>query len=226
MTGAPQDAARELRILARSGGASVATERRTLLEGLTATAAQSRPGAPDAPDESLCGRVRSSGPQPTEARRSDAGTGPLERFAAPFLNGAGDPVTTPRVLHALVLVAMEDKAWPEVATLTTRLLDRFPGYAPAPELLSRVAGEAAAEQQWPIVRTGYAYAIARSGSARPGAARPGRLRRGAVPDGRRDPGPRRAHPRRGRRLPGSGQWPARCISWPGCTRRWTSPARR
>ena len=161
--GRTQDAARELRILARSGGPSVAAERRTLLDGLTATAAQSGPerrmlltnhyAAAQVERTALDGGSQSDG------------TGPLERFAAPFLNGAADPVTTPRVLHALLLVAVEDKAWPEVGTLTTQLLDRYPGYGPAPELLSRVAGAAASEQQWPIVRTGYTYAIARSGSA-------------------------------------------------------------
>ena len=41
----------------------------------------------------------------------------------------------------------------------------IPSYPAAPELLVRVAGQAASEQQWPIVRTSYEYAIARSRTA-------------------------------------------------------------
>jgi tetratricopeptide (TPR) repeat protein len=89
---------------------------------------------------------------------------PLARFAAPFLASAGDRETTPRVLHALVVIAAEDKAWPEVETLAGHLVDRFPGYPAARELLLGVAGQAASLQQWPIVRKTQEYAIARSGT--------------------------------------------------------------
>jgi TolA-binding protein len=159
--GRPQDAAGDLRMLARSGGPAVAMERRAVLDGLTAANGHAGPER-----QMLLTNRYAAGLTATDARppRDERG-GPLERFAAPFLDGAGDPETTPRVLHALLLVAVEDKAWPEVETLTSRLVDRFPGYAPAPELLVRVAGEAVSEQQWPIVRAGYGFAVARSGPA-------------------------------------------------------------
>ncbi|HEX4995655.1 MAG TPA: tetratricopeptide repeat protein [Methylomirabilota bacterium] len=165
--GRTQEAARDLRMLARSGGPSVPVERRKLLDGLMATGTQAGPehqmlltnqyvaGQPGLP--STDGR-----PQRDESATAPDTAGMLERFAAPFLDGAGDPETTPRVLHGLLLVAVEDKAWPEVQTLAGRLVDRFPGYTPAPELLVQVAGQAAAEQQWPVVRTSYEYATARS----------------------------------------------------------------
>jgi len=168
--GRTQEAARDLRLLARSGGPSVPAERRKLLDGLMATGAQAGPehqmlltnryAAGQAGLTATDGRPRGG-----EGATAPGTEGMLERFAAPFLDGAGDPETTPRVLHALLLVAVEDKAWPEVETLASRLVDRFPSYPPAPELLVRVAGQAASEQQWPIVRTSYEYAIARSRTA-------------------------------------------------------------
>jgi tetratricopeptide (TPR) repeat protein len=157
--GRTPDAARDLRTLARSGRPSVPAERRALLESLLATSAQAGPER----RMLLTNRYAAAqaGPTATDGgSRRDETAGALERFAAPFLAGAGDLETTPRVLHALLLVAVEDKAWPEVETLTSRLVGRFPGYAPAPALLARVAGDAALDQQWPIVRAGYAYAIA------------------------------------------------------------------
>jgi tetratricopeptide (TPR) repeat protein len=159
--GRSQDAARDLRTVVRAGGPEAVMERRALLDSLTATSA---PAGPER--RTLLTRRYATGPAGltmTDARpRRDESAGTLERFAAPFLDGAGDPETTPRVLHALLLVAVEDKAWAEVDTLAGRLVDRFPGYAPTPALMARIGGEAAAAQQWPIVRTGYGYAIARS----------------------------------------------------------------
>ena len=165
--GRVHDAAGDLRSLARSGRA-VPEQRRKLLDGLQASEAKA------APERQMLLTNRYAAAQPA-ATATDAaprnesaapGTaGPLAEFAAPFLDGAGDPETTPRVLHALLLVAMDDKAWPEVQTLTSRLVERFPGYPPTPELLLGIAGRAAAEQQWPISRTSYEYAIARSKSA-------------------------------------------------------------
>jgi TolA-binding protein len=86
--------------------------------------------------------------------------GVLERFAAPFLDGAGDPETTPRVLHGLVFAAAEDKAWPEVQRLSSRVVDRFPGYPSAPDMLLWVAARAISAQQWPIVRSSYEHVLA------------------------------------------------------------------
>lgn len=167
--GRTQEATRDLRMLARSGRPSVPEARRKLLDGLLATEAQA------SPERQMLLTKRYAAGQPgltaTDGRPRGEGAaapetaGLFERFAAPFLDGAGDSETTPRVLHALLLIAVEDKAWPEVHTLSSRLVDRFPGYPPAPELLVQVAGQAASEQQWPIVRTSYAYARARSRTA-------------------------------------------------------------
>jgi TolA-binding protein len=159
--GRSQDAARDLRSVVRAGGPAVVVERRALLDSLTATRAPA-----GAERQMLLINRYAAGPAgltTTDARpQRDESAGMLERFAGPFLDGAGDPETTPRVLHALLLITVEDKAWAETDTLAGHLIDRFPGYAPAPALLARVAGEAAAAQQWPIVRTGYGYVIGRS----------------------------------------------------------------
>jgi len=168
--GRTQEAARDLRLLARSGGPSVPAERRKLLDGLMASGAQAGPEhqrlLTNRYAAGRAGLTATDGrPRGGEGATAPGTEGMLERFAAPFLDGAGDPETTPRVLHALLLVGVEDKAWPEVETLASRLVDRFPSYPPAPELLVRVAGQAASEQQWPIVRTSYEYAIARSRTA-------------------------------------------------------------
>ena len=168
--GRMQEATRDLRLVARSGGPAVPEQRRKLLDGLSATRAQAglehqmlltnRYAAQPAGPTAIDGRPRSG-----EGAAAPETEGMLARFAAPFLDGGADPETTPRVLHALLLVAVEDRAWPEVETLAGRLVDRFPSYPPAPELLVRVAGQAASDQQWPIVRTSYEYAIARSRTA-------------------------------------------------------------
>ena len=164
--GRTQDATRDLRLLARSGGPSVPQERRALLDGLLVAEAQA------GPDHQMLLTKRyaaaSAGPTATDARptgeqpAAPETAGLFERFAEPFLAGAGDPDTTPRVLHALLLIAVEDRAWPEVEALSDRLIHRFPGYPPAPDLLAQVGGQAAAQEQWPIVRTSYEYARAHS----------------------------------------------------------------
>lgn len=154
----------DIQMVARSAGPAVPQERRKLLDGL-------RPAEPLAgPDRQMVLSDRYGGPPaaegpPTDDRPASAETaGPLVRFAAPFLDDAGDQQTTPRVLHALLLVAVEDKAWPEVEILSNQLVARFPAYPAAPELLVRVASQAASEQQWPIVRRTYGYAVAHSRS--------------------------------------------------------------
>jgi TolA-binding protein len=166
--GRTRDAAQDLRMLVRSGGPSVPEERRKLLDGLRATEAQAGPERQRLLTNRYAARpaglTATDGGSRGERPAASETAGLLERFAAPFLDGAGDgdPETIPRVLHALLLIAVEDKAWPEVETLSNRLVERFPSYPPAPELLVGMAGQAASEQQWPIVRTGYEYAIARS----------------------------------------------------------------
>jgi TolA-binding protein len=165
--GRTREAAQDLRMLARSGSPSVPEERRKLLDGLLATEAQAGPERQMLLTSRYApGRLTATAARPRGERPAAPETaGLFERFAAPFLDGAGDPETTPRVLHALLLIAVEDRAWPEVETLSNRLVERFPSYPPAPELLVGVAGQAASERQWPIVRAGYEYAIARSRAA-------------------------------------------------------------
>ncbi|MEX2220157.1 MAG: tetratricopeptide repeat protein [Candidatus Rokuibacteriota bacterium] len=165
--GRTQEATRDLRMLARSGGPSVPEERRKRLDGLRAAEAQAAPERQMLLTSHYAAAQAGLTATDERPRRGERATAPetagmLERFAAPFLDGAGDPETTPRVLHALLLVAVEDKAWPEAQTLAGHLIDRFPSYPPAPELLVQVAGQAAPERQWPLVRTSYAYAKAHS----------------------------------------------------------------
>lgn len=160
--GRTQDGTRDLRVLTQSGDPSVSEERRKLLDGLMATGAH---GGPER--ELLLTNRYETGSTATnghlrvgESAAPSEMTGRFERFAAPFLDGAGDPESTPCVLHGLILVAAEDKAWPEVQTISSRLAGQFPGYPPAAELLVWVAGRAVSEQQWAIVRTSYEQAIA------------------------------------------------------------------
>ena len=150
--GRTQEAVGDLRMLALSGRPSLPRERRMLLDRLTPA------GAFAGPERQLL-----------ITNQYDAWltvpTGPpaarmLERFAAPFLDGAGDPETTPRVLHGLVLAAADDKAWPEVQRLSSRLVDRFPGYPSAPDMFLGVAARATSAQQWPIARSSYERALA------------------------------------------------------------------
>jgi len=152
--GRTQEAVRDLRTLALSGRPSLPQERRMLLDRLTPA------GAFAGPERQLL--TVATGPAAArESNTAASGTaGMLERFAAPFLDGAGDPETTPRVLHGLVFAAAEDKAWPEVQTLSSRLAERFPGYASAPDVLNGVAARATAAQQWPIVRSSYEHVLA------------------------------------------------------------------
>ncbi len=166
--GRTQEAVRDLRTLALSGRPSLPQERRMLLDRLTPA------GAFAGPERQLLitnqydgGRTVAAGPaaaHESDTARSDTAEA-LERFAAPFLDGAGDPETTPRVLHGLVFAAAEDKAWPVVQRLSSRLVDRFPGYPAAPDVLFSVAARATSAQQWPIVRSSYEHVLVLNRSA-------------------------------------------------------------
>ncbi len=146
--GRTQEAVRDLRTLALSGRPSLPQERRMLLDRLT-------------PSGAFAGPEPRSPATAHESDTAQSGTaGVLERFATTFLDGAGDPETTPRVLHGLVFVAAEDKAWPDVHSLSGRLVDRFPGYPSAPDVLLWVAARATSAQQWPIVRSSYERLLA------------------------------------------------------------------
>jgi TolA-binding protein len=133
------DATRDLRELVRADQVCAAQARRTLRKMLT------EPGR-----EEPLARVTHLGC----ARPVEVAT-PLERFAAPLLDGAGDPETTPLVLRGLVGLAADDGRWAEVRTLSTRLIDGYQAYPGTPELLTRVATRAASDRQWPVARDLY-----------------------------------------------------------------------
>jgi TolA-binding protein len=165
--GRTQEAVGDLRMLAISGRPSLPQERRKLLDRLTPAGAFAGPERPLLiTNQYDGGPTVPTGPAAQESDTAAAGTARmLERFAAPFLDGAGDPETTPRVLHGLVFAAAEDKAWPEVQRLSGRLVDGFPGYPSAPDVLLWVAARAASAQQWPIVRSSYEHVLALNRSA-------------------------------------------------------------
>jgi hypothetical protein len=168
--GRTHEAARDLRALAHSDRRSLPQERRLLLDALTT------PGRQAGPEYRLLLTNRYEDEPMAEGRAGHEGNtspsdtaGALERFAAPFLDGGGDPEITPRVLHGLVFAAAEDQSWPEVQTLSSRLADRFPGYPSAPDVLTWVAGRATSAKQWPIVRSSYEHllALGRNGALTP-----------------------------------------------------------
>jgi tetratricopeptide (TPR) repeat protein len=160
------EAASDLRTLVRSARPSLPQERRTLLEML-ATA-----GSRDRRRVEMRLMVRYEPGLAGSASSTAASSGPggrWERFAEALLDRAGDAETTPRLLHALVLGAAEDHAWPEVEALSSRLLDRFPGYAGAPAMLAAVGGVATSAQRWSTARSSYERlaALDRSAGLRP-----------------------------------------------------------
>jgi len=57
---------------------------------------------------------------------TSAGSTSFKQAATPIVAGAVDPIITPRLLHGLAAVAVEEKRWPEAKTLTLRLADQFP----------------------------------------------------------------------------------------------------
>jgi tetratricopeptide (TPR) repeat protein len=93
--------------------------------------------------------------------RATAGAVPIERFAAPLLDGAGDPETTPLVLRGLVGLAADDGRWTEAASLSSRLVEGFQAYPGTEAVLARVAARAASDQQWPVARDLYGQLVAR-----------------------------------------------------------------
>jgi TolA-binding protein len=145
-TGREKDAGADVRELLRSGQMTCAAqERQTLVTGL-ATA------GPEAPLMRVTGQ---------RCQPMTAGSRSLEEFAAPFLDGTADPETTPAVLHALVRLGTEDRRWSEVGVLTMDLVNEYPSYPPTRALLTNVAGLAAADRQWPVVRGTYEQMLAR-----------------------------------------------------------------
>jgi TolA-binding protein len=142
------DAVRDLRELVRGERVCAAGARRALLRVMT------EPGR----EEPLM-RVSHAGcAQPATAPVAAV---PIERFAAPLLDGAGDPDTTPLVLRGLVGLAADDGRWSEAATLSSRLVEAFQAYPGTEAVLARVAARAASDQQWPVARDLYGQLVAR-----------------------------------------------------------------
>ncbi len=111
------------------------------------------------------------------AEARDAGTGPIDsaasyglaavlfnqrkiddfkRVAAPLVAGPVDPTTTPRLLHGLAAVAIEEKRWSDARTLTLRLADQFPRYEGTQPALSRLASASSRGGEWTLSREMYA----------------------------------------------------------------------
>ena len=143
-TGHEKDAAPDLRELIRTRQLCAAKERQSLLQGLTR-------GGADAP------LIRMNG---HDCQVLAAGSPALQQFAAPFLKGAGDPETTPAVLHGLVRLGTEDRLWTDVRVLSTDLITAYPSYPSIPTLLAGVANQAAVDRQWSIVRGTYEQLLA------------------------------------------------------------------
>ncbi|HKW92789.1 MAG TPA: tetratricopeptide repeat protein [Methylomirabilota bacterium] len=153
------EAVRDLHALARSSRPSLAFERKQLLDELAA--------APRMHAGTVLQLVlyrtevgALNGRPPVETGAAPQTESAFGRLAEPFLDGAGDPRTTPLVLHGLALAATEDKAWSDVDTLTGDLFAKFPSYRPAPDLFVEVADRAAQAHEWQIVRSNYEHARA------------------------------------------------------------------
>jgi TolA-binding protein len=131
-----EEATRDLRELVRADQVCATQARRALLKTLTEPCRE----------EPLIRVTHLGCARPTEV------AAPLERFAAPLLDGAGDPETTPLVLRGLVGLAADDGRWAEVRTLSTKLIDGYQAYPGMPDLLARVAARAASDRQWPVAR--------------------------------------------------------------------------
>ena len=142
-----EDAVRDLRELVRGERVCAPGARRALIRMMT------EPGR----EEPL---VRVSHAGCVRAPAAPAAV-PIERFAAPLLDGAGDPDTTPLVLRGLVGLAADDGRWTEAASLSSRLVATFQAYPGTEAMLVRVAARAASDQQWPVARDLYGQLVTR-----------------------------------------------------------------
>jgi cellulose synthase operon protein C len=127
------EALRDLAEVIRVEGPAVLDERRKLTEALVTT-----------------GTERALETRATRPARAVGGGHSLDRFAARLLNGH-DGDATPYSLHGVLLLSAGDRGWldPLTVGLATRLAETFPAYAPAPALLTRIAGAASDAGQWP-----------------------------------------------------------------------------
>jgi TolA-binding protein len=160
-----EEGLRELREVIQSGGISLADDRARLLEALNVAGAETALQARSLRSPRLDGV--SGDDRDTERDAPSASIlrpeAPVERLAETLVEGPHARGATPLLLHALVLLAAEDEGWSAalVGRLATRLVDAFPSYPPAPELLARVAASAASAGQWPIARQASAALVAR-----------------------------------------------------------------
>lgn len=154
------EAVSDLRSLVQAARPSLVHERRALLEMLATAGSRDRRRV----EMRLMTRYEPGLTSGVSEVAPAARAGSWERFAASFLDRAGD-ADAPRLLHALVLGATEDGAWPEAETLLGRLRDRFPGYPGAPALLASVGDQAAAAQRWPTARSAYERVVTLDGGA-------------------------------------------------------------
>jgi len=143
--GREKDAGSDIRELIRTRQLCAGYERHSVVEGLTN-------GGVDAPLMRVDGR---------KCQALAVGSPPLQQFAEPFLNGAGDAETTPAVLHTLVRLGTEDRLWTDVQALSSDLVTGYPTYPANPTMLTAVAGQAAADRQWSVVRGTYEQLLAR-----------------------------------------------------------------
>jgi TolA-binding protein len=80
----------------------------------------------------------------------------FKQVATPMVAGPVDPATTPRLVHALAAVAIEEKRWSDARTLTLRLADQFPRYEGTQPALTQLAAAAGQGEQWALSRDMYA----------------------------------------------------------------------
>ncbi len=157
------DALRDLRDLVRSSQPQVVHEHRRLLRALASPGGETNlEGSRLLENGSMTGLVLADASgesdQPAAAVPDRL---PLERFATVSLEGERDPEHASRILHGLVLLATEHKLWPAADRIAGRLVDAFPSYPAAPDLLARLAARAAVDQQWLVARTAYARLVTR-----------------------------------------------------------------
>lgn len=76
----------------------------------------------------------------------------FKQFAVGLLARPNDPHVTPRVLHGMEAVAVEERRWTEARSLTLRLVDQFPNHDAGPVVLASLAAAAGRGEQWALAR--------------------------------------------------------------------------
>jgi len=143
-------ALRDLEHVIRVNGPSALDERRKLGEALASAASE---GAIETTSVGSPGGARPEGGEP------------LERFVARLLDKQHRE-TSPYLLHGVVLLAAQ-RGWadPLTGAAAGRLVEDFPSYPAARQLLARVADAAGAAGQWPLARRSWETMLAHVPSA-------------------------------------------------------------